>query len=320
MEDTLRFLVQHRYSVLLAVVFTEQVGLPLPAAPFLLAAGALARAGTMDLPISLALVAVTALIVDLLWYEIGRRRGSRILRWLCRISLEPDSCVRRTEQVFARHGLRSLLFAKFVPGLSMAAPPMSGMLHFGLGRFLLFDALGAVIWGGLFIALGYALSDQLELVAESLERLGGLLGVIAAAGFGAILCWKYLKRRRMVRALHIARITPEELKQKIDSGESPVVFDLRHPIDLRANPVTIPTASHLPMEELDRRYAEIPRDREVILFCSCPNEASSASIAFQLRRKGIDNVRPLAGGLDAWRGREFPVVPASQLITDSRSG
>ncbi len=268
MNETISFLVRHGYTVLFAWVFAEQIGLPLPSAPLLLAAGALAGTGRLNLLFAGGLAVAAALLSDVLWYEMGRRRGVKVLQLLCRISLEPDSCVRRTEDVFARHGARSLLLAKFIPGLNTAAPPLAGIFRMRLARFLCFDTLGATLWVGVFVGLGYAFSDQLERIASHALALGtGLLALLLAALAGWIT-WKYLKRQKFLRDLRIARITPEELKRRLDTGEDVVIVDLRHSLDFEAEPHIIPGAFHLEASKLDEMHAQIPRDRDVVLYCT----------------------------------------------------
>ena len=268
MNETVRFLLRHGYTVVFLWVFAEQIGLPLPSSPLLLAAGALAGRGRLSLGVAVGLAIIAALASDVLWYELGRRRGIKVLQTLCRISLEPDSCVRRTENAFARHGARSLLVAKFVPGLNTAAPPLAGIIRMRPARFFLFDLLGTAIWVGVFVGLGYLFSDQLERVADRALALGTGLLVLLLGSLGGYLTWKYFKRRRFLRELRIARITPEELKRRLDSGEEVVVVDLRHSLDFEAEPQTIPGAYHLEASELEARQGEIPADREVVLYCS----------------------------------------------------
>ncbi len=268
MNETVAFLVRHGYLLLFGWVFAEQAGLPLPSAPLLLAAGALAGSGQMRGWWAIGLPVFAALASDILWYEVGRRRGGKILQILCRISLEPDSCVRRTEETFALRGAWSLVFAKFVPGLNTAAPPLAGMLRMGLSRFLLFDLFGAALWVGSFVGLGYAFSGQLERVAGRALAFGaGLLVFLLAALFGYI-GWKYAKRHRFLRRLRIARMTPEELKRKLDAGEDVVIVDLRHSLDFEAEPQTIPGALRIEASELSEQDHLIPRDREIVLYCT----------------------------------------------------
>ncbi len=268
MNETLGFLVRHGYSVLFAWVFVEQLGLPLPSVPLLLAAGALAGTGRLNLTLVAALPIVAALLSDALWYELGRRRGVKVLQFLCRISLEPDACVRRTESVFARHGARSLVVAKFVPGLNTAAPPLAGVFRMRLLPFLFFDALGVMLWVGVFVGLGYVFSDQLERVAGHALTLGTWLLVLLLAALAGYVGWKYFHRRRFLRELRIARITPEELKGKLDAGEDVIVVDLRHSYDFQAEPETIPGAYRVETSELEEMSEQIPRDRDVVLYCT----------------------------------------------------
>lgn len=268
MNETFQFLIRHGYTVLFVWVFAEQIGLPLPAVPLLLAAGALAGAGQMNFALALGLALVAALASDTIWYEIGRRRGASVLNFLCRISLEPDSCVRRTEGIFARHGARSLLVAKFIPGLNTAAPPLAGVFQMRLSRFLFFDVLGSLLWAGSFLLLGYAFSDQFERVAQRALDLGSWLLVLLVGGLAAYIGWKYIQRQRFLHSLRVARISPDELKQKIDGGEEVLIVDLRHSVDFEAEPAVIPGAVHLDMEDLDAAHDAIPRDRDIILYCT----------------------------------------------------
>src|SRR5262245_57231714 len=161
MHGTVEFLLHHGYVVLLGWVFLEQLGLPVPSLPLLLAAGASAGAGHLSLFGSLLLCVFAAVFADTIWYELGRAKGIRVLQLLCKISLEPDSCVRRTEGVFSKQGARSLLLAKFVPGLSTVAPPLAGIFHMRARKFFLFDAMGALLWGLSILGAGYLFSEQI---------------------------------------------------------------------------------------------------------------------------------------------------------------
>jgi len=267
-HGSLEFLLRHGYVVLPTLVFAEQVGLPFPATPFLLAAGALAGRGHMSFWFCLALATVAAVLADGLWYQLGRKKGISVLQFLCRISLEPDSCVRRTEGVFAKQGARSLLVAKFVPGLSTAAPPLAGIFHMRRRRFILWDSLGSVLWAGAFLLLGYIFSGQIEVIAERAASLGSWLMVLIVAALGGYVAWKFIGRQRFLRELRIGRITPEELKEKIDAGEELVIVDLRHSLDFEADPETIPGAFRMDVKELEVKHERLPPNREVILYCT----------------------------------------------------
>jgi len=307
MEQMVSFMIEHGYAILFAWILLDQLGLPVPAIPALLAAGALARSGDLDLANVVLVAAGACLPADLLWYEIGRRRGAVVLRFLCRISLEPDSCVRSTEAIFARHGARALIGAKFVPGFQTVAPPLAGLLRMRPLRFLAFDAAGSLLWAGAFVLTGYLLRDQLESVAALAAQLGGGLAALLGSGLGAYLLYKLVQRQRFLRSIEISRISPQELQQRLASGEPIEIVDLRHAIDLESDPRMLPGARRISVEEMEQRHPELPRDRDVVLYCRCPNEASSARVAVLLRRHGVTRVRPLAGGLDAWIELGLPV-------------
>jgi len=268
MHRTLEFLLHHGYVVLLGWVFAEQIGLPIPSMPLLLAAGTLAGTGHMSFFASLFYVMLAAVTADSIWYQLGRRKGIRILQLLCKISLEPDSCVRRTEGIFSKQGARSLVFAKFLPGLGTVAPPLAGIFHMRRRRFLFYDAIGALLWAGTFLGLGFVFSGEIERVAEYLASLGGWLLVLILGALGSYIAYKFFARQRFLRELRIARITVEELKEKLDSGEELVIVDLRHSMDFEADPETIPGAFRMDAKELEEKNDRLPRDREVILYCT----------------------------------------------------
>lgn len=268
MNETLQFLVKHGYAVTFGWVLAEQIGIPIPAVPILLAAGALAGQGQLSMALVLLSATVAAVISDTAWYEIGRRRGGKVLAWLCRISLEPDSCVRNTERIFERHGARSLLLAKFLPGFSTVAPPLAGVFSMKLPRFLLYDIAGTLLWAGTFAGLGYLFSNQLEAVARRASELGGWALALILFALVAYVGWKFFQRQRFLRSLRVARILPDELQQKLAAGEEVLVVDLRHAVDFEADPFTIPGAHHLDAEELENHHDAIPRDRDIILYCT----------------------------------------------------
>jgi membrane protein DedA with SNARE-associated domain len=268
MHSALEFLLHHGYAVLLAWVFAEQIGLPVPSLPMLLAAGALAGSGQFNFAGSIFLSVFACLMADSVWYGLGRVRGIKILQLLCKISLEPDSCVRRTEGLFAKQGARSLIFAKFVPGLGTVAPPLAGIFHMRVERFLLFDLFGSLLWSSLYVGVGFVFSGEIEKIAEHAFHLGGGLGVLVIGGMGGYIGYKYIARQRFLRELRIARITPDELKQKIDAGEDLVIVDLRHSMDFEADPHTIPGAFRMDASDLEEKDDRLPRDREVILYCT----------------------------------------------------
>lgn len=269
MSDTLQGLVQYGYLLLFAFVLAEQVGLPVPAVPVLLGIGALSGLGRVSLTLAFVVALAASLPPDLVWYELGRRRGNHVLRLLCRISLEPDSCVRRTENLFVKQGRKTLLFAKFFPGLSTVAPPLAGMVGVSRPQFIALDVGAVLLWAGVWMGLGYVFSDALELVASRAARLGNWIGVIVLAAFATYILIKFVQRRRVFRSLRIARITPEELKGRLDKGDDTfAIIDTRSILDVNAVPYAIPGAVWIAAEDIDQRQGELPRDREIILYCS----------------------------------------------------
>jgi len=305
MNETLEFLVRHGAAVLFAAVFVEQMGVPLPAAPWLFAAGALVGDGKINGVMALGAAGVGSLLADLIWFYLGRHYGVRVLGLLCRISLEPDSCVRRTQDVFIRHGMRGVVVAKFIPGLSTLAPPLAGSSGVSAPKFFFFDGLGSFLYGGGFLLVGVIFSRQLEQVIAAFASLGGGAVALVAGLFALYIGYKYFQRYRLLRELRVARITVEELRQKQEAGENVFILDLRSSAELHVEPSLIRGAVHFGVDDIERRHQEIPRDREIIVYCSCPNEVTSARVALLLRRKGITRVRPLLGGIAAWRERNY---------------
>lgn len=310
MSQSVEFVTRYGYSVLVLWIFFEQVGLPLPAAPVLLAAGALAVTGKMKFSAVVLLAWLVALIMDVLWYELGLRRRNAVLKLVCLLSLNKDSCARQTERIFSRFGAPSLLIAKFVPGLHIAAAPLSGVFGMKRWRFLLFDALGTLLWAVIFAGLGFLFSGELQLILLRALKIGGWLP--GAALWGSISIFvlvKYVQRRRFLKELIGPKITPEHLKEKLDRGEPVVIVDVRHPLDLLSTPFTLPGAIRIPLEKLKEKHAEIRQDAEIVLYCTCPNQASSAHAVQLLRLSGFSDVKALVGGFDSWRKKGYSVEP-----------
>lgn len=268
MHRAFEFLIHHGYVVLLGWVFVEQAGIPVPASPLLLAAGALAGAGDLNIFAALFWAGLGAVAADSIWFQLGRHRGIKILQLLCRISLEPDSCVRRTEGLFSKQGARSLLVAKFVPGLGLVTPPLAGIFRMRFRRFLIFDSLGSMLWAGTFLSIGYIFSGEIERVAQRLASLGGWLLVLVFGTLAAYIGYKFVARQRFLRELRIARITADELKEKLDAGEQITIVDLRHSMDFEAEPEVIPGAMHIEAKELEEKSDRLPRNGEVVLYCT----------------------------------------------------
>lgn len=266
MGNTVAFLVRHGYLLLFVWILAEQAALPLPSIPLLLACGALASAGKMHL-LPVFFYGVTAcLIADFTWFQLGKRGGGRILRFICRVALEPDSCVRRTENTFLKYGMSSLLVSKFVPGLNAVAAPLAGSSHASFGRFLLFDLAGSFLWISSYVSLGYIFSDQLETVAGYAVRTGSGLIVLILGLLAIWISWKFLQRRRFLKTVAGNRISAEELRDRLDAGEDILILDVRGAPASEA--ASIPGALRISSEELAERYREIPKDRDIVLVCS----------------------------------------------------
>jgi membrane protein DedA with SNARE-associated domain/rhodanese-related sulfurtransferase len=310
MHDPLAVMLRHGRLTLFLSVFFEEAGVPFPAVPFILAGGALVAQGIMGAG-SLLLIGLAASVLgDLIWYGMGRARGNAILKLLCRISIEPDSCVGTAKGVFQRYRSRGLILAKFVPALGSVMPPLAGMAGIGLAEFLVFDGIGALLYVGAYGALGALFSNKLAQLIEMLAGLGSTSALILAGSFAAYLLWKWIRRRQFLNKLKTARITVDELQELQESGKDVLIFDLRPAVDLEAKPYLVPAARWIAREELTQRHQEIPRDREIVLYCSCPNEATAAQIALILQKHGIHRVRPLLGGIDAWMERGYATVAA----------
>jgi membrane protein DedA with SNARE-associated domain len=262
------FLVHHGYAMLFAVVLLEQLALPLPVVPFFLAAGALAGLDQLAFPPLVLAALLACALSDAFWFELGRRRGGEVLRLLCRLSLEPDSCVRRTEDTFARRGPKTLLVSKFLPGLNTVAAPMAGMIGMGRLSFHGLAGAGALLWASAWMSIGWIFRHQLDRVVAYTHQAGVRLGLVMAVAFLAWLAFKWEQRRRFLRNLWIARVGPLELKQLMDTGEQPVVVDLRGRLDFESDPVLIPGALRLDPAELEKGDLGIPKEQEIVVYCT----------------------------------------------------
>jgi membrane protein DedA with SNARE-associated domain/rhodanese-related sulfurtransferase len=317
MTETSQFLIRHGLPLVFAAVLIEQMGLPIPAVPLLLAAGALAAAGKFNLFTGIVATATACVIADASWFYLGRHRGARVLGFLCRISLEPDSCVRRTQNVYTRYGLRGIVVAKFIPGMSTVAPPLAGMSGVHIGRFLLADGFGSLLYGITFLSLGYLFANQIEQIGAAISDIGGsTLGLIVVI-VGSYIGYKFWQRRNLLRELRTARITVAELRQKLETGENPVILDLRSRAELEQDPSVIRGAIHLVLDEVEKRRHEFPHDRDIVVYCSCPNEATAARVALLLQRHGFTRVRPLLGGINAWREQNYPMETPGSIVVSA---
>ena len=303
-------------SLVFLNVLCDQLGLPVPAVPTLIVAGALAADGRLPAGAVFALALSACLIGDSVWYLAGRLFGGRVMNLLCRISLTPDSCVNQTQTSFERWGSKVLVVAKFIPGLALVAPPLAGATRMGVIRFLTYSALGGALWVGVALLGGMLLRAQIEQLLPRLAGLGGTAVALLLLVLAAYVAYKWWERYRFKRALDMARISVAELYEQLrHDAPPPVVLDVRSATAQGLQRQRIPGALHVPVQDVARHLGTLPHDRDIILYCTCPNEASAAKAAKLLMTRGYRRVRPLYGGLDAWIAAGYAVeeitVPGS---------
>lgn len=261
-------LAQHGVALVFVNVLLTQLGLPLPAIPTMMLAGALAAGGHMSVLQAFGAAVVASLIADIVWFLAGRRYGHRVLSMLCRLSLSPQSCVRQTERVFLRWGVGSLVIAKFVPGLATVAPPLAGAIRQRLRTFALFDGIGAVLWAGSAMLAGWLLGDQIEALLDWLGTMGGYAAALLVLLLVAYMAFKWFERLRFLSQLRAARVAVHEVYAMMTRGEAPLILDVRSAAALGADSRRIPGAILVDPDAPDEPLADLPRDREIIVYCS----------------------------------------------------
>ena len=322
MPIALAFFVQYAYAILFLWVFVEQMGVPVPSIPLLLTAGTLSATHRLHSSYALAAVVVACFAADSIWYMLGRRYGNAVLKLLCRLSLEASTCVTKTEGYFARRGATALLFAKFVPGISLLAPPVSGQVGMPYARFALFDLAGSILWAEAYLLAGRFFGDlalRSTRFFHYLSHFAFTIFVLLVLGF---IAYRFWRNRRFLLQLRASRLEPEQLMEMIQAAAkqdtpAPFIVDLRHPLDYLPDPRVIPGAIRVGPTEIAKSSSRIPRDRDVVLYCTCPSEETSARVARQLLRLGVHRVRPLRGGFEGWRDLGYPLVeyaPAGEEI------
>lgn len=313
MESLLSGLAHYGAWFVGANVLLQQLGLPLPAVPTLVVAGALAAAGTLSGAAVLAAAVVASVLADLVWFCAGRRYGYQVLRLLCRISLSPDTCVRQTEGIFERWGFYSLVLSKFIPGFSTVGPPMAGALRMSVWRFIVASAASATLWAGAALVAGWLFSSEVEYLLGwmSAHLLAATLSALAALAL--YIGWKALQRWRLARFVHLARISVEELRERLAGDEPPIVVDIGSALAHQSRP-HIAGARLMDLDRVAREAALFPADREIVFYCACPNEESSKRAAQILRARGFMRVRPLIGGIDAWSAAGGSVEDGAPVV------
>jgi membrane protein DedA with SNARE-associated domain/rhodanese-related sulfurtransferase len=298
---------QYGLVLVFANVLMQQMGLPIPALPTLIVAGALAADGKISALALFAVAFIACAISDATWYSVGRLFGRRVMKLLCRISLSPESCVRQSEYLFHRWGNLTFVLAKFVPGLLMISPAMAGTMRLSGWYFALLDGLGAAIWAGAAIGTGMLFHHEISQLIGHLEELGGIAIAVIGVLLGGYIASRWRQRRRFYNRLRMARITVDELHRLIGEGQQPVIVDLRTSLVRDQDSRFIPHALVMDFAETDQWLDQVPTDREIIFYCTCPNEAGAARVARKLMDLGYTHVRPLLGGLDAWIAAGYEV-------------
>ncbi|MED5622000.1 DedA family protein/thiosulfate sulfurtransferase GlpE [Ideonella sp. BN130291] len=308
MPELIALLVEHGVLVVFVTTLAARIGAPVPASPLLVVAGGLGAAGQLSLAAVVAVSVVANIAGDALWFQAGRHYGHRVMRLLCRISLSPDTCVRQSEALIGRWGGSSLVAAKFVPGVSVVAAPMAGALGMSIGRFVAFEVLAALVWTGAFLALGMVFSTQIQQVLDVMAGTGAVAFGVLVLALAAAVALRLWRRRRFARSVEIERISVDQLHRLMQQGDAPVVIDVRSAASAQADGRRIPGAITVELDAVPAIAGELPRDRDIVLYCSCPNEVSAARAARLLADAGLVRARPLAGGLDAWVAAGKPLA------------
>ncbi|MEP7084985.1 MAG: VTT domain-containing protein [Betaproteobacteria bacterium] len=286
-------------ALVFASVLLEQGGLPLPAAPILVSAGALAQSGVIRPELLLLSAFAAGFIADQLWYFAGRRYGRRVLAGICRFSLSPDTCVRSTDDLITRHGPITLLVAKFIPGVSAVAIPTAAAMGLSYRRFLLYDGVGCLIWAGAYIGAGMIFSREVNRLLASMSVIGGWSIVVLGGFFGLYVGAKLLQRLRLQHLHRLVRISPAETATLLRQDADLLIIDARSALARAEDPRTLPQSIFLDGLEPAKALPENARSRTIVTFCTCPNEASAALLAEKLIKSGYKHVRVLTGGGDA---------------------
>lgn len=316
MHALMSLLVEHGLWVVFLVTLAARAGAPVPAAPLLVMAGGVSMAPSLPSGaawlLALGVAVLANLAGDAVWFAAGRRYGHRVMGLLCRLSLSPDSCVRQSESLMARWGGSALLAAKFVPGVSVVAAPMAGALGMSVPRFVAFDVVAGAIWSALFLGLGAVFSQQVDAVLVYLADAGLVAAVVVLGGAAGFAGWRWWRRRAFLKSLAMVRISVDELHALLGAAEAgdaaPLLIDVRSGTANQLDPRVIPGAQRVALPDIAAHAARLPRDRDIVLYCNCPNEASAAVAAQRLAGKGFTRVRPLAGGLEAWAAAGHPVA------------
>jgi membrane protein DedA with SNARE-associated domain/rhodanese-related sulfurtransferase len=313
MDSALAAFSEHGYGMLFLVVFLEAVGFPIPAALALLVAGGASARGSLAFPLAFGGALAAMLAADILMFLLGRYTGWWLLGLLCRLSLNPESCILRSADSFYRRGRTVLLFAKFLPGINTMAPPLAGSMNMRLGQFLGLDALGVALYIGSYLSVGFLFSDALAAITKSYQTFSRILGWVVGAALVAYLVfqvWMWIKARAL---RSIPRVDPAEAARGLLSGAA-TIYDVRSHGYYDAKATRIKGSLRLEPHAVHQTPAEMVPGRLVYLYCTCPREATSARVARELIGMGI-YAAVIKGGLRGWKKVDLPVelVPAEEI-------
>jgi membrane protein DedA with SNARE-associated domain/rhodanese-related sulfurtransferase len=313
MESLLAGLSEHGYTILFLAVFLEAVGIPIPAALALLIAGAASARGLLAPWLAAPGALSTMLLADTSMFFLGRYTGWWLLGLLCRLSLNPESCILSSADSFYRRGRIVLLFAKFVPGINTMAPPLAGSMNMRFTQFLKLDFVGAFLYIGAYFSAGYLFSDALDRITAGYHAAAHFVSwilIALAAGYVGAQIWGWYKSRAL---RSVASVTPAEAARGL-SAEGALVFDVRSHGYYDRTAIRVKGSRRMDPHALHQWEQEIPSDRTVYLYCTCVREATSARVAKLLSEKGIRSL-VIKGGLRAWKKAGLPLeaVPKEEM-------
>src|SRR5580658_1554439 len=317
MNDFVSLIMHHGYFVVGFVVFAEAIGVPVPGAVALVAGGAAAAAGALHGPTLALFVVIAMLVADSLLYVLGHETGWTILRFRCRISVDPETCVLSAAESFYKRGRPTLLIAKFVPGVSTMAAPLAGSMEMPFFQFLGLDFLGACAYALAYGAVGFIFRDFVAKIVSGFRAAGHVVEaviIIAVIGYAAHRVSLYWRHRgdRVVPRVQVAALAA---KLQAEGPGKILIADVRSHGYYSAGAVRIPGSIRIEPNNLSVEIKTFPRNKEMYLYCTCRNEATSACVAHLLREQGF-NAFVIVGGLAAWRkaGNPLETVPETDVV------
>ncbi|NVM76435.1 membrane protein DedA with SNARE-associated domain/rhodanese-related sulfurtransferase [Duganella sp. SG902] len=315
MANLILLLQEYGVLIVFGIVLVEQIGLPIPAFPILIVAGAMSVDGDTHWPAVLGVAMAACLISDYFWFRAGRYYGKRILKLLCKISLSPDYCVSQTEDNFNRWGPKALIVAKFIPGFNTIAPPLAGAMGTRTGVFLGFSVLGGLVWSGAGIAIGAFFHTSVDQVLDILSTMGTTALIVLGVLLALFVAFKYVERKRFRQSVEIERITIDDFKKMLEQGKQPVLIDARSATAQMLDPA-VPGALLFNGGDPTTEITGLDKGSHIIVYCSCPNDVTAAHVAKTLISQGYHRARPLHGGLEAWNAAfRAPGEPLAEAET-----